>query len=51
MLTSGGTGRNGGTGHGAVDEGHLDLDGRIAARVENFARGDLLDDGHGFSPC
>ena len=47
VLTRGRPGRHGCAPEGTVDQGHLNLDGRIAARVENFASGDLLDDGHG----
>ena len=48
VFAGGGARRNGGTGDGAVDQGDLDLDGRVAAGVEDLAGGDLLDDGHGF---
>src|SRR5205085_2029990 len=45
--TGGGAAGNGGPRHGAVVEEHLDLDGRVAAGVEDLATGDGLDAGQG----
>ena len=39
-------GRHRGPGERSVDQGHLDLDRRVAAGVEDLAGSDLLDDGH-----
>ena len=38
--------RHRGTGERAVQQGHFDLDRRVAAGVEDLAGSDLLDDGH-----
>jgi hypothetical protein len=38
--------RHRGTGECAVEEGHFDLDRRVATGVEDLAGSDLLDDGH-----
>ena len=43
----GGARGNGGAAEGAGFQGHIDLDGRIAAAVENFARVDVGDHRHG----
>src|SRR5699024_279780 len=45
-LTGGGPGRHGRACGGAVVECHLDLDGRVAARVEDLAGEDCVDTGH-----
>ena len=42
----GGAGGNGGAGDGAVVEGDLDLDGGVAAGVEDLPRADCFDAGH-----
>ena len=42
--------RNRGAPEGAVLERHIDLDGGIAAAVENFAAGDVKNGGHEKSP-
>jgi len=44
--TGGGAGGDGSTAAGAVFEGDLDLDGRVATRVEDFARHDVIDGCH-----
>ena len=41
-----GAGRHGGAAEGAVLQRHVDLDGRIAAAVENLAADDVDDGGH-----
>ena len=46
MLAGGRTGRDRGAGEGAVDQCDLDLDRRVAARIEDLPGADLLDDGH-----
>ncbi len=38
--------RHRGPGESAVQQGHLDLDGRVATGIEDLAGSDLLDDGH-----
>ena len=50
MRAGRGARRHGGAAHGAVFEHDIDLDGRIAAAVENFAGGDVDDGGHGLAP-
>jgi len=49
VLAGGGPGGDRRACRGSVDQGDLDLDGRIAARIEDLAGGDLFDDGHGLS--
>ena len=46
-VAGGGTGRNGGTGLGRVVENDLDLDGGVAARVEDLTCIDEFDGCHG----
>ncbi len=46
VLAGRGARRHRGPGERAVDQGHLDLDRRVAAGVEDLAGSDLLDDGH-----
>jgi hypothetical protein len=43
----GGPGGHGGPAEGAVLQQHVDLDGRIAAAVEDFTGDDIDDGGHG----
>ena len=50
VRAGGGAGRNGGTPDGARLEQHLDLDGRVAARIENLAGGDVRYRSHGAPP-
>ena len=46
VRTSGSAGRHGGTALRAVLQHHVDLNGRIAAAIENFAANDIGDSGH-----
>jgi hypothetical protein len=47
VLSGGRAGRDRGTSEGAVVEVHVDLDGRVAPRVEDLARTDGADGRHG----
>ena len=47
VLAGRGPARDGGASEGTVDERHVDLDGRVAARIEDLARLNGLDEGHG----
>ena len=50
VCTGRGSGRDHGGAHGAVRQEQVDLDGRVAARVEDLASDDVLDQaGHTFS--
>ncbi len=50
VFTGGRARRHRGAGERAVRQGHLDLDRRVAAGIEDLAGSDLLDDGHWRSP-
>ncbi len=43
-------GRNGGASNHAVFEQNLDLNGRVAPGIKNFASADCLDQSHGSTP-
>ena len=47
MRAGGGAGRHRRAAHRAVLQHHVDLDGGIAAAIENFAADDVDDGGHG----
>ena len=49
--TGGCAGGDGGAGDGAVVEQHLDLDGRVAPGVEDFAGADSFDECHSELLC
>lgn len=48
MLAGGGAAGNGGTAHAAVGEDYVSFNSRVAARIENFAAGDVYDVSHSF---
>jgi hypothetical protein len=46
VLTRLRAGRHRGAGKGSVDQGYLDLDGRVTSGIEDLAGPDLLDNRH-----
>jgi hypothetical protein len=50
MRACGGARGNGGTTHRTVFQHHVDLDGRIAAAIQNFAADNVDDGGHVRNP-
>ena len=48
ILAGGCARRDAGAAKGPAFQGHIDLDGRVTAAVENFARVDIENGGHGY---
>src|SRR5690606_8735657 len=49
MRAGRGAGGNSGPAHAAILQIHIDLNGRVSAAVENFARDDIGNGGHDLS--